>query len=295
MCVRPTSTRPKEGEAKRRLLAYAVAVASAVGRAGVFVASEREVDKLGFLLWFHHEGRGVGAPGLALLALFGLAFSLTAGALAGAGFARVLAVAANVSVKATLAGGVLFMFAYPDLPQFENKSLLSRAIAYPLLACAPLALYARRRHGAYPHLCDLCWSLALTIDIVGNDLHWYGNWKHWDDTVHFLNSVPLMVLIVVAVLALERNGAVRLGFCGAALVGLAIYTSLHGMWEMEEYLLDRFAGTNLQPGGMSEATRNNVSSMAGSLLGVAALWWWHEDGVLDDAFVKPVAALLSRR
>jgi hypothetical protein len=295
VCVQATSARLNEDESKRRLLAYAVAVASAAGLAGVFVASERDVDKLGFLLWFHHEGRGVGAPGLALLALFGLAFSLTAGALAGAGFARVLAVAANISVKATLAGGVLFMFAYPDLPQFDNKSLLSRAIAYPLLAGVPLALYARRRHGAYPHLCDLCWSFALTIDIVGNDLHWYGNWKHWDDTVHFLNAVPLMVLIVVAVLALERNGAVRLGFWGAALVGLAIYTSLHGMWEMEEYLLDRFAGTKLQPGGMSEATRNNLSSMAGSLLGVAALWWWQEDDVLDDAFVKPVAALLSRR
>lgn len=294
------ASRPAHRERARLLSApggraAAASIAMLAVFAALAVASERDAPRLGFLMWFRHEGRGVATQGTALLALFAVALSLTVGAFAAGGHARRWETVANIAVKAALAGAVAFMLAYPGLPQFDDKPLTARAIVYPVLAAViPLAYAARRMHGPYPTLADVCWTLALTVDIVGNDLHWYGNWKHWDDTVHFLNTLPVLFLIVSGTLVLERRGRVRIGFWGAALFGLTLYTSLHGLWETGEYLSDRYTGTVLQPGGMEEATRNNLSSMLGSLLALALLWWWGRSGFLERSFVAPLASFAGQ-
>jgi hypothetical protein len=271
----------------------ATSLVTAVAIAGVFVASDAGVEKLGFLLWFRHEGRGVGADGLALLSVFGLGLSLAFGTLADGGDDRRLAVAADVIVKLSLLAGVAFMFANPDLPQLQNKSLPLRAVFYPLLALAIPATYGVRRPGGpYPVVVDTCWSFALAIDVVGNDLHWYGNFRHWDDVVHCLNAVPLMVAISALLLGIERNGNIKLGFVGIALVALAVFTALHSLWEASEYLMDSAFGTVLQPGGMGEATRNHLWSIAGALGGIALISSWRRAGRLDGALTEPAAAFL---
>ena len=200
---------------------------------------------------------------------------------------------ADVAAKATLLIAVAFMFAFPDLSQFENKSLTLRAVFYPLLALAPYAANRLRgANGRFPVVLDLCLSFAMAFDIVSNDLHWYGRWTHWDDFVHFVNSVPLMVLIIAPLLALERRGTIRLGFWGAAVFALMIYTSAHAVWEMYEFSMDRFTGTELQPGGMEEATRNNVAGLVGSFAAVALLWWWQRLRALDEMVVEPLDSYL---
>ena len=270
-------------------------LAAAAAMAALAIASERDTPRLGFLLWFRQEGRGVSGEGTLLLAVFAASLALTVGAFAAGGHVRWTETVANVAVKVALAGAVAFMLTFPDLPQFENKSLTARAIAYPLLAAVIPVTYAiRGMRSPYPTLVDLCWSLSLTVDIVGNDLHWYGNWKHWDDTVHFLNTLPIMFVLVTLALVLERRGIMRIGQLTAIVFALAIYTSLHGFWEMGEYLMDRYAGTELQPGGMEEATRNNLSSMLGSVVAVALVWWWSASGFLERSFVGPLAAFAGR-
>ena len=269
------------------------AAGTAILLCAVFVAAERDGLRLGFLLWFRHEGRGVDAEGVALLVVFAVAVTLMIGAFASADGAAPVALLANAAMKMALLAAVVFMLARPDLPQFENKSLTLRAVFYPLLALSVPFLYRLRgAPGRYPALLDLAWSFALTLDIVSNDLHWYGNWKHWDDAVHFINSIPLAALIIVLLFALERRGRIRLGFWGASAVGLAVYAALHNQWEINEFLMDRFAGTDLQPGGMAEATRNNLWSVAGSVVSICPLLYWKREGALDRAFVEPLGALI---
>lgn len=269
-------------------------IATATGAAvlaGIFAASAAGAggdSGLGGVLRFREDGTGVAVLGLVVMACFAVA--LTCGALATGGRDALLTEMADVAVKLTLLVAVAFMFAFPDLSQFEHKSLTLRAVFYPLLALAPYALYRlRNTRGPYPTLLDLCLSFALTFDIVSNDLHWYGRWKHWDDFVHFVNSMPFMVLIVAMLMLLERRGALRLRFWGAALVGFSVYTSAHALWEMYEFSMDRFTGTELQPGGTEEATRNNVAGLTGSVLAIALLWWWHRVGALRDEVVEPLA------
>ena len=272
------------------------ALVTAAALAAVALASEADAPRLGFLMWFRHEGRGVAAEGTAVLVAFAIALALSVGAFASGGLVRWPAAAAAVAVRLSLAASVMFMLAFPSLPQFDGKSLTARAIAYPVLSSIiPAVWLLRRGRVAYPAFADVCWTLALTVDIVGNDLHWYGNWKHWDDTVHFLNSLPVMFLLIAGLLVLERRGVMRIGIAGAALFALALYTSLHGVWETSEYLSDRYLGTELQPGGMEEATRNNLSAALGSMLAIALACWWWQSGMLERAFVGPAASFVSAR
>jgi hypothetical protein len=275
-------------------LVVAAAAALLAGLSAGAAAGAGGEHGLAGLLGFREDGNDVGALGLVVMGWFFAGVALTCGSLAGAGRERTLTAVGNASIKVTLLIAVIFMFAFPDLSQFENKSLTLRAVFYPLLALAPYALYrVRGAAGRFPTVLDLCLSFALTFDIVSNDLHWYGRWTHWDDFIHFVNSVPLMVLIVAPLLLLERRGIIRLGFWGAVLFALTIYTSLHAVWEMYEFFMDRFAGTELQPGGMEEATRNNVAGLAGSFLGVMLLWWWQRIGSLEDALARPLEAYLT--
>lgn len=270
----------------------AASLGAAAVLAALLIASAAGAEGPDGALQFREDGMGVTVVGLVVLSLFAVVVSLTCGTFAAPRDAT-LAISADAVAKITLLVAVAFMFAFPDLSQFENKSLGLRAVFYPLLAFAPAAVYqARGRHGPFPVLLDLCVSVAVTFDIVSNDLHWYGRWTHWDDFVHVANTLPIMVLIVAALLAIERRGTMRLGFWGAALFGLAVYTSLHALWEMYEFSMDRFAGTDLQPGGMEEATRNNIAGLAGSLLGVAVLWWWERTRALDQVVVKPLYAFV---
>jgi hypothetical protein len=276
--------------------AFAGIALTAAVLAVTFVASAREVVGLGFLLWFRNEGQGVRTDGTVLLITFLLAVTLSVGAFAGCGRLRSVETAANAAAKAALLLAVLFMLVHPDLPQFENKSQTFRAILFPLLAFAPMTVaMSRSPRQPYPILIDLCLTMVLAMDIVGNDLHWYGNYAHWDDCVHFISSIPLMIVIVTVILALERNGVLRLGFWLALIGGSAVYGSLHGLWEMSEFLSDRMMGTELQPGGMEEATRNNVASMGGTIVAVGLLWWWRSSALLTEGLVRPLASYLGTK
>lgn len=271
----------------------AVAVIAAIALAGVMLASTRDAAGSGFLTWFREEGRGVATEGTLLLALFCVAIATIAGAYAQPSDRR-LALAANILCKATLAAAVAFMLAFPSLPQFENKSLTARAVLFPVLAMATAAWWLlRRRPGPYPSLVDASWTLVLMMDVAGNDLHWYGNWEHWDDTAHFVASLPLMFVIISATLASARAARVTMPFALAAVVAFSIYGTLHNLWEIAEFLSDRVIGTELQPGGMAEATANNAAALGGSLVALAIAAAWHRAGVLQREFVDPLAAMIA--
>jgi hypothetical protein len=246
------------------------------------------------LLRFREDGTGVEIYGVGLVIGFGATIVLTIGALASAGSSSIITLAANIMAKTTLVAAAIFMFVFSDLSQFEAKSLTYRAVLYPTLAfMLPLAYLLRRRDGPYPGVMDLCLTFAVTFDIVSNDLHYYGTWKNWDDLVHFFNSLPIMVVIVVPILALEDRGYLRLGLGLSLVFGFTIYATLHSLWEMSEFLLDEYAGTNLQPGGMAEATGNNLNSLAAALIAALMIWWWDRQGRLQPNVVRPFVALFD--
>ncbi|MDP2950721.1 MAG: hypothetical protein Q8P22_14470 [Chloroflexota bacterium] len=207
---------------------------------------------------------------------------------------RALAVL-NVAIKVALVAAIVFMFTHPDLPQFENKSLTLRAVLYPLFSLMVAAgYYLKGMRGDYPHLLDILWSFTFTFDIVSNDAHLYGSYANYDDLIHFINALPFMFVLVGLLLSLERLNRFRLGYGGIILVALTAFIAFHAIWEMYEHSMDRFLGTNLQPGGMVEATDNNFFAIVGALLAVAILYYWRKARSFEVCLLSPTSGYLGQ-
>lgn len=75
-------------------------------------------------------------------------------------------------------------------------------------------------------------------------------------------------------------------------MALAAFTAVHALWEMWEHLMDRFLHTRLQPGGMTEATENNLASLAGVVVAISLIRLWLEP--FRSALVGPLAAYFAQ-
>jgi hypothetical protein len=98
----------------------------------------------------------------------------------------------DVAVKGGLIGLLLFAVLRPDLPQFEGKAMVGRALTYPLAALVvPLGwwIYRRRggRSGAYPYALDILLVMPFLIDTAGNAADLYDRISGWDDANHLVN------------------------------------------------------------------------------------------------------------
>lgn len=187
------------------------------------------------------------------------------------------------------------MFAFPDQPQFEAKSLTLRAILYPIFSFFMAgAWYFKKMKGQYPHLTDFLWSVTFTFDIVGNDLNLYISYAKFDDLVHFINGVPFMFVLFAFLYSLENLGKIKLGFWGIMLFAFLIHTSAHAFWEMWEYGMDRYFGTFLQPGGMAEATENNLAGILGSIVGIMLLKGFWRTSWFEKNLFSPTQSFLKQ-
>ena len=95
-------------------------------------------------------------------------------------------------------------------------------------------------------------------------------------------------------LSLERLNRFRLGYWGVVLAAFVTFVAFHAVWEMYEHSMDRFFGTNLQPGGMVEATDNNFFAIVGALLALAILHYWHRARSFEAYLVAPTSGYLGR-
>lgn len=201
----------------------------------------------------------------------------------------------NIAVKLVLVWAIVFMLTNPDLPQFEAKSLTWRAAVYPIMTLLVAAgYYWRRMKGSYPHLADLLWSFTFTFDIVSNNLHLYGTYANYDDIVHFINAIPYMLVLISLLLSLERLDSIKMGYAGAVFWAFTLFLALHFIWEVSEHLFDRFLGTELQPGGMVEATDNSIAAAAGALVAIVVLHYWRRTRAFESLLFYPMMAYLAR-
>lgn len=178
--------------------------------------------------------------------------------LRGASRLSALALAAKVALAACLVHAV----AYSDLPQYQDKAMGSRLVAYPLIAVAvPVASWVHRRRrtacGGYPWLVDLCATLPFLFDSAGNAWHLYDRIERWDDLMHVATWVPWVVAFGLLVAPRIDDRLVLAG----VIVGFGAVT--HIGWEIGEYLT--FVQHN--PAESLEAYRDTMGDMALSLLG----------------------------
>jgi hypothetical protein len=139
----------------------------------------------------------------------------------------------DLAVKAALVGQLLVAVAFPDLPQFEGKAMLGRALTYPIATLiVPVAWFLLRRRGRggpYPYALDILLVLPFLIDTTGNTADLYDSIGWWDDLNHFLNWG---ILVAAFGQLLVRLPLGRLNTFALA-VGFGAVTAV--LWEFGEY------------------------------------------------------------
>jgi hypothetical protein len=138
----------------------------------------------------------------------------------------------DLAVKAALVGLLAFAVARQDLPQFDGKAMVGRALTYPIAALiVPVAwwLLSRTRRRDYPYALDVLLVLPFLIDVAGNAANLYDTISWWDDANHFVNWAILVSAFgqLLIRLPLERWAAAGLA------VGFGAVTAV--LWEFAEY------------------------------------------------------------
>jgi hypothetical protein len=139
----------------------------------------------------------------------------------------------DVAVKVALVGLLLFGLV-SDLPQFQGKAWLGRALTFPIVTLiVPVAWAAvsrrRERPPPYPYLMDILVVLPFLIDTIGNAADFYDTISWWDDLNHLVN----WALIVAAFCQLLLLPVGPLAGVAIA-IGFGAVTAI--LWEIAEYL-----------------------------------------------------------
>src|SRR4051794_35019982 len=138
----------------------------------------------------------------------------------------------DLAVKALLIGLLVLAVARPDLPQFEGKAMLGRALTYPIAALiVPVTWWSlsRSRPREYPYALDILLVLPFLIDVLGNATNLYDTISWWDDLNHFVNWAILVSAFGQLLLRLRLERWVVAGLA----VGFGAVTAI--LWEFAEY------------------------------------------------------------
>jgi hypothetical protein len=172
----------------------------------------------------------------------------------------------NLGAKSLLVVLLLHALLFPDLPQYVAKGMPYRLALYPLSALlVPVVVWLRRRRAAdasvasrpYPDLIDLCAVLPFLIDTSGNAANLYDTVSWWDDLMHVLTWIPLVVAFGLALRHWPNGRLVTAGLT------IAFGAVTHILWETGEYLT--FVAHS--PTESASAYRDTIGDLNASLLG----------------------------
>jgi len=178
----------------------------------------------------------------------------------------------DVAVKVTLVGLLLFAVARPDLPQFEGKAMVGRALTYPLAALVvPVGwwFWGRPPGAPYPYAADILIVLPFLIDTGGNTANLYDSIYWWDDFNHFVNWA---ILVLAFGIMLVRLPVDRVTAAGLA-VGFGAVTAI--LWEFAEYVTFIRNSPELETAytdTLSDLALGLSGSILAAMLTVTVLW-----------------------
>jgi hypothetical protein len=140
--------------------------------------------------------------------------------------------AIDISIKVATVALLAWAVLSPELPQFQGKAFLGRAIAYPVaLLALPVLwwLFARARL-PFPVIPDILIGLPFLIDVIGNALNLYDSIDAWDD----LNHLGNWALHTAAIGLLLRYGS--WGFWTRVALALCWAVTTAVLWEFAEFV-----------------------------------------------------------
>jgi len=181
----------------------------------------------------------------------------------------------DVAVKVALVGLLLFGL-LSDLPQFQGKAWLGRALTFPIVTLiVPVAWAAvsrrRERPLPYPYLIDILVVLPFLIDTIGNAADFYDTISWWDDLNHFVNWALIVAAFCQLLLRLPVG---RLAGVAIA-IGFGAVTAI--VWEIAEYLTFIHDSSELAT-AYTDTLGDLALGLTGSIVAavVTYAFWWEE-------------------
>ena len=179
------------------------------------------------------------------------------------------ALALDLVIKLGTIALLALALAAPEMPQFQGKAFLGRAIVYPFaLALLPaMWLIFWRRRFPFPVLPDILLGLPFLIDMAGNALNLYDTVWWWDDANHLVNwalhTAAIGFLLWVSSLKPWGRAAVAIGWAATTAI----------LWELGEY-------ATFIPNSPEAATAYvdtlgdlTLGLIGGTVAAVAVAWW----------------------
>ena len=119
----------------------------------------------------------------------------------------------------------------------------------------------------------------------GSSLKFYDKYFWWDILVHFLAGVSFVSLGIALVRTIANLNSFQVIF-----FSLTLATFIHTIWEIVEYLVDRFSHTDhqrwqkkstsknhlsksaVQPAGLVDTMHDTIAGISGAV--IACIVWW---------------------
>lgn len=177
-------------------------------------------------------------------------------------------VALDIAAKLALFALLLHAVANPDLPQYADKAMQGRALAYPLAVLAiPLTWWSFWRDRPFPVVSDLLFTLPFLIDTLGNALDLYDTIEWWDDANHFGNWILLCAAFVTLGWPRQATRITRV----ALGVGFGAVAAI--IWELLEYVT--FIPDSPEAATAYRDTLGDLGlGLLGSLVGASVAAWY---------------------
>jgi len=170
----------------------------------------------------------------------------------------------NILMKLALLGLVLHAIFLNELTQYRQKAFGIRIVSYPIVASLSFIIYylfLKRKKVAYPIIADLCLTLVVLADFAGNTLNLYDSISWWDDVMHFLISIPWVIVAGLILRKYIKNKHVIFGL----VVGYGSVT--HVLWEVFEYLSFVRSNSVESITAYKDTIGDLVMSLGGSIVG----------------------------
>jgi len=165
-------------------------------------------------------------------------------------------------LQLTLIGAIIIAF-------FQQNWLEAFAVAGILILTLAPAISRRRYKFRFPVELDLAVILMVYAGIFLGEVHgYYSLFWWWDGLLHAISGVLLGITGFLLVYVLNTSEKINLNlrpsFVAIFSVGFAV--TLGVIWEIFEFAMDYFLGTNLQESGLVDTMWDLILDLLGALL-----------------------------
>lgn len=107
---------------------------------------------------------------------------------------------------------------------------------------------------------------TLFSSYLGSCFDFYGIVNHYDDIMHSLSGVLAVLFAYDALVLLNSNSNTMIDRKVIIVFTFCFSMAIAGLWEISEFLIDSFLGTNMQVGGLADTMHDMIDAFIASII-----------------------------